>query len=223
MTFPELIIFDCDGVLVDSEMISNRLLAEHLSHYGFAITPEQCRRRFVGFSMAKVIAAVKAEGVDLPNDFEPLLRQNDQRAFAAELTPIAGIADILGQLNQAKCVASSGSLDKIRSNLTLTGLIDFFEPHLFSAQMVANPKPAPDLFLHAALRFDIDPKNCLVIEDTPIGVEAALAAGMSVLAFAGGSHCDEAHIAGLDSSGAHRRFDHMRELPGIVANWTQTS
>ena len=223
MTFPELIIFDCDGVLVDSEMISNRLLAEHLTRYGFEINAQQCRQRFIGYSMAKVIAEVKAEGINLPDEFETLLKQNDQKTFAAELKPIPGVAKTLAQLAHKKCVASSGSPDKIRTNLTLTGLIEFFEPHLFSAHMVKNSKPAPDLFLHAASCFDIDPKNCLVIEDTPIGVGAALAAGMAVLGFAGGSHCDAAHTAQLTSSGSRLVFDHMQELPEIVANvgWTR--
>lgn len=223
MTFPELIIFDCDGVLVDSEMISNRLLAEHLTRYGFEINAQQCRQRFIGYSMAKVIAEVKAEGIKLPDEFESLLKQNDQKTFAAELKPIPGIAKTLAQLVHKKCVASSGSPEKIRTNLTLTGLVKFFGPHLFSAHMVENSKPAPDLFLHAASCFDIDPKNCLVIEDTPIGVSAALAAGMPVLGFTGGSHCDAPHKALLANSGAHRVFDHMKELPEIVAkaDWTR--
>ena len=113
MAFPELIIFDCDGVLVDSEMIANRLLAKHLTKHGFEITAKGSRNRFIGYSMAKIIAEVRSEGVNLPDDFEPFLKQSDQTTFAAELKAIPGAFDTLSQLTQNKCVASSGAPDKI--------------------------------------------------------------------------------------------------------------
>ena len=219
MAFPELIIFDCDGVLVDSEMIANRLLAEHLTKHGFEITAEGSRNRFIGYSMAKIIAEVQDEGVSLPDDFEPFLKQSDQKTFAAELKAIPGAFDTLSQLTQNKCVASSGAPDKTYKNLTLTNLINFFQPeHLFSAQMVKNSKPAPDLFLHAANHFDIKPKNCLVIEDTTLGIQAGLAANMTVFGFAGGSHCDAAYIQRLNETGVKIIFHHMNELPALIAN-----
>jgi HAD superfamily hydrolase (TIGR01509 family) len=223
MAFPELIIFDCDGVLVDSEMIANRLLAEHLTKYHFPITTGGCKDRFIGYSIVKIIAEVRSEGVDLPNDFEPFLKQSDQVAFAAELEAISGVANTLSKLTQNKCVASSGALDKTQKNLALTGLIDFFEPdHLFSANMVKKPKPAPDLFLHAAKHFDADPKNCLVIEDTTLGIQAGLAAGMTVFGFAGGSHCDEAYVARLKKTDIKTVFNQMNELPTFIANLVLT-
>ncbi len=221
--FPELIIFDCDGVLVDSEMISNRLLAEHLNKYQFPITAEDCMERFIGYSIVKIIAEVQSEGVDLPNDFEPFLRQSDQAAFAVELEAIPGVENMLSQLTQNKCVASSGASDKILENLALTGLIDFFEPdHLFSTHMVKNPKPEPDLFLHAAKHFSAHPKNCLVIEDTTLGIQAGLAAGMTVFGFAGGSHCDEAYVARLKKTGIKTVFNEMNELSNLIANLVPT-
>ena len=219
MAFPDLIIFDCDGVLVDSEMIANRLLAEHLTKCHFPITAEGCKDRFIGYSIINIIAEVRSEGVDLPNDFEPFLKQSDQAVFAAELEAISGVANTLSQLTQSKCVASSGAPDKIQRNLTLTGLIDFFEPdHLFSTHMVKKPKPAPDLFLHAAKHFDTHPKNCLVIEDTTLGIQAGFAAGMTVFGFVGGSHCDEAYVAHLKKTGVKTVFNQMNTLSTLIAN-----
>ena len=218
MALPELIIFDCDGVLVDSEMIANRLLAKHLTQHGFPVTAEQSRSRFIGYSMAKIIAEVRAEGVKLPDDFEPFLKRDDQATFEAELKAIPGVADVLAQLPHKKCVASSGAPEKIRKNLTLTGLVTHFEPHLFSAHNVKNSKPAPDLFLYAAAQFKVDPKACLVIEDTTLGIKAAQAAGMPVLGFAGGSHCDTAYTEGLINTGVKHVFQHMHELPALIAN-----
>ena len=218
MAFPELIIFDCDGVLVDSEMIANRLLAKHLTRHGFPITPEQSRTRFIGYSMAKIISEVRDEGVNLPDDFEPFLKSDDQAAFATELKAIPGVNEVLARLPYNKCVASSGSPEKIRKNLTLTGLAEHFGPHLFSAHSVKNSKPAPDLFLYAAAQFNVEPEKCLVIEDTTLGIEAGQAAGMSVLGFAGGSHCDPAYVTRLEKAGPKKVFYQMSELPGLLAN-----
>ena len=219
MAFPKLIIFDCDGVLVDSEVIANRLLAEHLTKYRFPITPEDCRKRFIGYSIENIIAEVRSEGVDLPYDFEQFLKQSDQAAFTAELKAISGVKNTLSKLKLNKCVASSGALKKIQTNLTLTGLIDFFEPgHLFSTQMVEKPKPSPDVFVHAAKHFDASPKNCLVIEDTTLGIQAGLAAGMSVFGFTGGSHCDDSYVERLKKTGIKTVFNQMNKLPTLIAN-----
>ena len=219
MAFTKLIIFDCDGVLVDSEMIASRLLAEHLTKYHFPITSECCRNRFIGYSIENIISEVRSEGVNLPYDFEPCLKKSDQAAFTAELKAISGVKDTLSTLTQDKCVASSGSQKKICKNLTLTGLIDFFEPsHLFSTKMVEKSKPAPDLFLHAAKHFNVSPKNCLVIEDTTVGIQAGLAAGMSVFGFVGGSHCDDAYVDHLKETGIKTVFNQMNELPALIAN-----
>jgi len=223
MAFPELIIFDCDGVLVDSELIANKLLAEHLTKHGFPITDEESRNRFIGYSMDKIIKEVRAEGVNLPDEFESFLKQADHAAFTSELKAVSGVADTLSQLPHLKCVASSGAPVKIEKNLALTGLIDYFEPnHLFSAHMVKNSKPAPDLFLHSANYFSVDPKNCLVIEDTALGIQAGLAAGMSVFGFVGGSHCDDAYVALIEKTGIRTIFNRMRQLPTLIANLVRT-
>ena len=219
MVFPKLIIFDCDGVLVDSEVIANRLLAQHLTKYRFPITSEGCRDRFIGYSIENIIAEVRSEGVKLPYNFELFLRQSDQAAFTAELKAISGVKNTLSKLTQNKCVASSGTPKKIQENLTLTGLIDSFKPdHLFSTQMVKKSKPAPDIFLYAAKHFNASPKNCLVIEDTTLGIQAGLAAGMSVFGFAGGSHCDDSYVDHLKKTGIKTVFNQMNELPALVAN-----
>ena len=218
MAFPELIIFDCDGVLVDSELIASKLLAEHLTTHGFPITDKESRSRFIGYSIAKIIGEVRAEGVNLPDEFETFLKQADRTVFTVELKAISGVANTLSQLPHPKCVASSGAPAKIKSNLALTGLINYFQPnHLFSSKMIKNSKPAPDLFLHAADYFSVDPKNCLVIEDTPIGVQAGLAAGMSVFGFVGGSHCDDAYVALLEKTGIKTIFNKMIQLPALIA------
>ncbi len=216
MASPELLIFDCDGVLVDSEIIANRILSERLTALGYAVTTEQCLARFVGYSTAKIIAEVTSSGIDLPDDFEPFLKRNDEDLFAAELKAIPGVADVLAQLPHKKCVASSGAPDKIRRNLTTTHLIDYFNSHLYSAHMVKNAKPAPDLFLHAAKQFNVDPGNCLVIEDTALGIQAAQAAGMPVLGFAGGSHCNDAYRARLVTTGIETIFSDMALLPSLI-------
>lgn len=217
MAFPELIIFDCDGVLVDSEMISNHILASHLTRHGFPITAEACRARFIGYFMPKLIAEVQAEGVDLPDDFVPSLRARDVEAFARDLKPVPGVREVLPLMPQARCVASSGPPEKIEANLATTGLIDFFDGHLYSGTMVAEPKPAPDLFLYAADQFGIAPSNCLVIEDSVMGIEAAKAAGMTCFAFAGGSHCDDAYRQKLEQQDVSLVFDRMKDLPDLVA------
>ena len=186
---PMLVIFDCDGVLVDSEPIASRVLAEALSEIGFPLTAQQAIDRYTGISVGAVLARVEAEwGRRLPADFAALLGERDRAAFAAELQPVSGVVEMLAGLDLPRCVASSGSIEKIRSNLRITGLLPYLEPHLFSATMVARGKPAPDLFLHAAAMMAVPPARCVVVEDSLAGVRAARAAGMRVFGFHGGGH-----------------------------------
>jgi len=217
MAFPELIIFDCDGVLVDSELISNRTLAGHLTEHGFPITTDACCQRFIGYSLPVLVEEVRAGGVALPDDFLPTLRIKDKAAFAADLQAIPGVAETLALLPQAKCVASSGSPEKIRNNLATTRLLGFFDPHLFSGDDVPQSKPAPDLFLHAARQFNVHPAACLVIEDSKLGIRAAKAAGMTCFGFAGGGHCTGDYADNLARLQPDLIFTHMSELPALVA------
>lgn len=214
----ELVIFDCDGVLVDSEMLSARVLAREVSALGLPLSAEDCLDRFTGISMKAVLTAVAADlGKPLPPGFEDQVRAADERAFAADLKPIDGVRDAVEALPRRRCVASSGALAKMRFTLGLTGLLPLFDPHLFSASMVAHGKPAPDLFLYAAQQMAVPPGACLVVEDSRAGVTAAVAAGMPVLGFVGGSHCRADHAAQLLQTGAATVFARMAMLPALVA------
>lgn len=217
-----LVIFDCDGVLVDSEPISIEVLVASFARAGVLIDEAGAYRRFLGRSLSTVIAAAREEfGLDMNEAFLERLRQDLFARFRADLRPIPGIIEALEAL-QAQgigwCVASSSHMERIRLSLTVTGLIDRFDPNIFSAAMVTRGKPAPDLFLHAAERMGRTPSDCIVIEDSPAGIEAAKAAGMTVFAFTGGSHTHFAsHRAALDALAPDAVFDAMADLIHLVA------
>jgi len=214
----DLVIFDCDGVLVDSEPLANRLLAEALTAEGFPTTPEECLERYTGISMRAAFAMVEAEwGRRLPADFEERVKAHDLEVFARELKPVAGVREALARIPLPKCVASSGAPDKIRLSLTLTGLIGFFAPHLFSAHQVARGKPAPDLFHFASETMKVPPWRCCVVEDSEAGIQAARAAGMRVLGFAGAGHAGPGYADRLRRAGAPVVFDDMADLPNLLA------
>jgi HAD superfamily hydrolase (TIGR01509 family) len=214
----DLIIFDCDGVLVDSETIACRTHARVLTRYGYPITSEQVFDRFLGRSARQAHAEVEAElGRALPDEYHATLQDELYRTFEAELEAIAGIHETLDQISLAVCVASSGSHQRMRISLGRTRLYEKFAPNIFSASEVANGKPAPDLFLYAAEKMRKKPGLCLVIEDSISGITAARAAGMTVLGFHGGSHCRDGHAATLRTAGAHGTCDDMRQLPALIA------
>jgi len=214
---PGLIVFDCDGVLVDSELLAAGVLARELSAIGFPMTAEGCIERFSGVAMPEVLRRIEDDrGRPLPTDFAETVRARDADAFRAELQPLPGARGMLAALTLPRCVASSGRLAKMRLTLAITGLLEFFEPHLFSAEMVARGKPAPDLFLHAAAEMHSPPADCLVIEDSLAGVRAGVAAGMRVFGFVGGSHCPPDHGRRLRDAGAERVFDRLAALPELL-------
>jgi HAD superfamily hydrolase (TIGR01509 family) len=220
----DLVIFDCDGVLVDSEVIASRLLAEALTREGYPVTAAECRRRFTGVSIRSVVEAVGGEsGRPLPSGFEERLRARDLEVFTRQLKPVPGVAEAVSRLPHAKCVASSGAPEKIRHSLAVTGLLPLFAPHLFSAHMVGRGKPAPDLFLLAAERMAAPPGRCLVIEDSAAGIEAALAAGMGVVGFAGGGHCAPGYAEILRRAGAGVVLSRMADLPALLADYSSIS
>jgi len=209
----ELVIFDCDGVLVDSERLAVRIDVEVLGKLGWVLTEAEVVERFVGRSDAAVAREIEAHlGRTLPGDwlteFEHLYRE----AFAAELRPVPGVVEALDRITLPTCVASSGSHDKMRYTLGLTGLYARFAGRIFSATEVAHGKPAPDLFLHAAARMGVEPAACAVVEDSRFGVQAARAAGMRVLGYAGGLTPAE-RLAGPGTV----VFRDMRELPELLA------
>lgn len=214
----ELVIFDCDGVLVDSEPISLSVLVEALSAAGLAMSEEEAHARFLGRSLKSMTEILHEDyGLAVDAAFLDAMRQTLYARFRAELQPIDGIAETLDRLGVARCVASSSQLERIRLSLAITGLAERFEPHIFSASMVLRGKPAPDLFLHASAAMGVAPERCVVVEDSPAGVVAARAAGMRVFAFAGGSHArTPGHRAVLLDLAPDRLFDDMRELIQFV-------
>jgi HAD superfamily hydrolase (TIGR01509 family) len=213
----DLIIFDCDGVLVDSEVISCRAHAETLSRHGYPITSEQVFDRFLGRSTRQAHLEVEAElGRSLPDDFNTQLQDELYRSFEATLQAVPHIDHALDAIAQAVCVASSGSHERMRVSLGCAGLYDRFAPNIFSATQVAHGKPAPDLFLFAAEQMRTAPERCVVIEDSIPGITGAVAAGMTVLGFHGGSHCRPGYAETLRAAGASAIFDDMRELAGLI-------
>ena len=214
----DLVIFDCDGVLVDSEALACVVHAEVLTAHGYAITPEQVHERFLGRSSREARFEVETEmGRVLPDEYTVQLKAAIDQVFGEQLTPVPHVAATLSKLTQRICVASSGTPTRIVSSLTTTGLIDRFAPHLFSASQVERGKPAPDLFMFAAAQMAVAPSRCLVIEDSLPGVKAARAAGMAVLGFHGGAHCGPNTAATLTEAGATATFDDMRLLPALIA------
>jgi HAD superfamily hydrolase (TIGR01509 family) len=214
----DLIIFDCDGVLVDSEVISCRAHAETLTRHGYPITAEQVLERFLGVSDREARQTIEREmGRELPDDFEAQMKQAALQRYSSELGAIPNIGEAIDAIKLPKCVASSGTPEKIRHGLTCAGLYDQLAPHIFSATQVSRGKPAPDLFLFAADQMKVQPARCLVIEDSVPGVTGGRAAGMTVLGFHGGSHCLPGHAKMLRAAGAAVTFDDMRTLPDLIA------
>jgi len=180
----DLVIFDNDGVLVDSEPAANRVLAGILTDYGVPTTVEESMAQFLGHSMPQVRALVEARiGRPLPGDLEARYFAELYPSFQKSLQPIPGVTEVLAAIRSPVCVASGGTHERIRLTLSCTGLWDHFGGHVFSVQDVAHGKPAPDLFLHAASVMGADPRRCAVIEDSPAGITGANAAGMTTFGF----------------------------------------
>lgn len=180
-----LLVFDCDGVLVDSEPISNSIFQQMILQLGVSLSLQQTIDTFVGRTMNACKEILESQfQATVPPDF---LEQFDAKCFAAfqrELKPVAGVQELLHHVHSIpRCVASSGSYQKINTTLTITNLLQEFQPNIFSATEVARSKPAPDIFLFAAQKMNTLPSNCIVIEDSPLGVEGALAAGMRAIAY----------------------------------------
>jgi HAD superfamily hydrolase (TIGR01509 family) len=208
----ELVIFDNDGVLVDSEWHANGILAELLCEAGLPSTRESCIADYMGSTLTRVREIAEARlGGALPADLEDRYHARLFEAFRTRLTAIPGVADVLARLATPTCVASSGTHERIRLALTSTGLLERFEGRIFSAQDVARGKPAPDLFLHAAKTLGVAPARCAVIEDSPFGVEAANRAGMTAFGFARMMPAERLR----DATGGV--FASMDELPALLA------
>jgi HAD superfamily hydrolase (TIGR01509 family) len=213
MTQPDLIIFDCDGVLVDSEVLSCRCLSKVLAGYGIDLGLDQALDLFLGRSMTAVVEHYEALGRPIPEQFSTELTAAVRAAFLSALCPIEGVNSVLEGLQIPCCVASSSDVDRVSLSLSLTGLAPHFDGRLYTSQMVERGKPAPDLFLYAAERMQADPRGTLVIEDSISGVEAGKAAGMTVWGFVGGSHYRSRDgKAILREAGADRVFGRMADF-----------
>jgi HAD superfamily hydrolase (TIGR01509 family) len=217
----ELVIFDLDGVLVDSEPISSRVTAAALREAGVEISAAEICDRFLGVSAAAMLPVIEAEhGCRLPQAFHETLRARILQAFEHELEPVPGVPALLDALSVDRCVASSSHPERIRRSLELAGLLQRFGPHLFSATMVSAGKPAPDLFLLAAARMSAEPARCLVIEDSEVGIRAAKAAAMTAFGFTGASHVrPKMHAPRLQAAGADAVFAEMPALAGLIGRF----
>lgn len=217
------IVFDCDGVLVDSEPLSISHECRALNALGWPITYEECLLRFVGLSQASANAIIEKElGRPLPEGFGDGLQREIVAAFETELEAIPHVADAIDAIDLPRCVASSSQPFRIRKALSVTGLLERFEPRIYSASMVARGKPFPDLFLHAAAAIGVEPSACVVIEDSEAGLRAASAAGMIGLGFVGGGHARlPGYAERLRAAGAHEVVADMRDLPAVVARLRQ--
>lgn len=207
MTKFDLVIFDCDGVLVDSERLAVRTESKILSGLGWPLTEDEIVERFVGRSatyMQQEIEQHLGRTIDWDIEFEPRYRE----VFERELVAVPGIVEALDEINIPVCVASSGSHEKMRSTLGKTGLLDRFDGCIFSVDQVEHGKPAPDIFLFAAEQMGTSPDRCAVVEDSVSGVAGGLAAGMTVFAFAGG--VTRAESLSIEAAVV---FDDMRVLP----------
>jgi HAD superfamily hydrolase (TIGR01509 family) len=222
LTNPAAVIFDADGVLVDSEILAVEVEIVMLTELGLTYEPAEYRRRFLGlhdhdFRDALDVDCRATTGQPLPADF---LHRTHARRLAAckeRLTEVAGASAAIGALTKQKAVASSSPTEFLREKLALGGLLDLFDPHVYSADMVGRGKPDPAVFLHAAEKLRVDPAACVAIEDSVNGVLSAKAAGMEVWGFCGGGHMDDDAARRLVEAGAHRMVTDWAQARGLFA------
>jgi HAD superfamily hydrolase (TIGR01509 family) len=215
-----LVIFDCDGVLIDSEVISMTMLIGELRGHGLELTVDFVSRHFLGRSYPTVLREVRDRfGLDLPPGFEAAYRARLMAAFRRDLKVMPGVVDMVRQLALPFCVATSSSPERVRQSLEIAGLGELMGAHVFTASQVTRGKPAPDLFLLAAAEMGVEPSRCLVIEDTETGIRAGLAAGMQVWRFTGGSHLAGRLLPEPEDARPHRSFaafsDFFRLAPSL--------
>ena len=204
-------IFDCDGVLVDSELLSNRVLAQTLAEVGLPMSLDETIATFMGHSMSACVAIIEERtSRPISPNFVADFRDRTFEVFRRELRPVAGIESALDAIDLPSCVASSGPPEKIHLTLSITGLLPRFAGRIFSAVEVERGKPHPDLFLHAAHKMGVAPTACAVVEDSVRGVQAAIAAGMRVFGYADLTDADTLAAAGA------RVFRSMAELPALL-------
>jgi HAD superfamily hydrolase (TIGR01509 family) len=213
---PELVIFDCDGILVDTETIANEVLSDFMKKIGLDFSPLECHHRFTGTAMDTIKEeAERLSGEKLPDDWAAQVRQADLVAFEAGIEPIPGILDVVAHLKAEGipfCVGSSGRYEKMQMTLGSSGLWETFKDVLYSAQDCKMGKPAPDIFLYAAKGMGFKPEQCVVIEDSIAGIKAAKAAGMRVFNYTGDVNADIEQAKSLGAT----TFGRMSELPALL-------
>jgi HAD superfamily hydrolase (TIGR01509 family) len=208
-----LVIFDCDGVLIDSELISTAVMVDMLRPLGIAVDQRHVLEHFVGHPYPVVAGKIAAlHGAPLPATFEASYRGALIARFARELTAMPGIVEVLDALAIPYCAATSSAPERVRESLRIAGLTGHFGDRVYTVSMVARVKPAPDLFLLAAQRMGVDPAQCLVVEDSPLGIAAARAAGMKVWLFTGGGHFAAAQTSHQDAPAPDRSFSAMADF-----------
>jgi HAD superfamily hydrolase (TIGR01509 family) len=214
-----LVIFDCDGVLVDSEILASRVDSERLKGVGYDISVDEMSHRFAGLTWDRIAKLIEADlGHSLPENFHTETDAELDRRLADELDIIPGVHEMLDRLDYQRCICSNSSPERLKISLTRTKLYDRFRPYIFSAVAIGNkrPKPAPDVFLHGAAEFGVDPRDAVVIEDSTHGVHGAKAAGMRVIGFTGGSHSWPGHADALTAAGAETVVKRMADLPATI-------
>lgn len=210
------VVFDCDGVLVDSEPIANRVMSALLAEHGIELTPLQCMERFIGLTVDAEAASIRTEfGVHLEDVLERELTSRTIQAFAGELRATAGVRAILDSLTVPRAVASNSRHERVIAALSATGLLGYFSSRIISADRVARPKPAPDVYLAAAHLLRCRPEQCLAIEDSPSGIRAARAAGMRAVGYCGAGHANAGRADQLRDAGAEQVIVDWVELPEI--------
>jgi HAD superfamily hydrolase (TIGR01509 family) len=214
-----LVIFDCDGVLVDSEILASRVDSERLKDVGYDISVDEMSHRFAGLTWDRIAKLIEADlGHSLPENFHTETDAELDRRLSTELEIIPGVHEMLDRLDYQRCICSNSSPERLKISLTRTKLYDRFRPYVFSAVAVGNkrPKPAPDVFLHGAAEFGVDPREAVVIEDSTHGIHGAKAAGMRVIGFTGGSHSWPGHADALTAAGAETVISRMADLPATI-------
>jgi HAD superfamily hydrolase (TIGR01509 family) len=212
-----LLIFDCDGVLVDSELLANAALAELMSTLGCPMTTQQALQIFTGLRLQDVLASAEALlSFPIPADLGAAAGRRLLERFRHELKPVKGVHEALGLLPYPRCVVSSSARQRLNLSLEVTGLVGLFGDRVFSADQVEQGKPAPDLYLLAARSFAVTPADCIVIEDSTLGIRAAVAAGMKTIGFAGATHATAELAQQLKMAGANIVIAAMSDLPDAV-------
>ena len=214
---PAAIIFDFDGVIADSEALANAVLADAVTGLGLPTTLDDALRRYQGRRWPDVAKLIQS-GLrkPLPSDFADSLKVDTLERFRTDLREVEGAVDFIRRVSIPKCIASSSSMERLSLCLNVLGITEEFSGRVFSADTVPRGKPYPDIFLYAAAQMGIDPAHCLVIEDSPSGVQAGIAAGMTVIGLCAASHVRDGHAKRLLKAGAYRVVDHWNEVATLI-------